>query len=85
MEETEDKKMREEEINFLKEELKRINDGITSYQYGGTKEATEAQVKLWELREIIKGKLYDELMKSHQTRENKNKKENGSVFHGGMK
>jgi len=59
--------MDNEELNFLNEELKRINAGIKTFQYGGNKEIVEAQVKLWDLREIIKGKIDDEIMKSNQT------------------
>jgi len=47
------KEMHEEELNFLKDELKRIDVGIKKIQYGGTAESVEAQIKLWELREII--------------------------------
>lgn len=56
-----------EEPNFLKGELKKIDGQIKVTQYGGSKDIVEAHIKLWELREIIKGKIDDELMKSHQT------------------
>ncbi|TFB08809.1 hypothetical protein E3V08_02415 [Candidatus Atribacteria bacterium MT.SAG.1] len=49
-----DEKLREEELNFLKEELKRINTKIKTANYAGDKiEMIEAQIKLWELREKI--------------------------------
>ena len=51
--------MDNEELNFLNEELKRINAGIKTFQYGGNKEIVEAQVKLWELKEKIEGKIND--------------------------
>jgi len=54
MEENIRKKMQEEELNFLKEELKRINAGIKTFQYGGNVSIVEAQIKLWELREKVK-------------------------------
>jgi len=62
--------MDNEELNFLKEELNRINGQIKKTVYGGSKDAVEAQIKLWELRDIIKGKI-DEFIKSHQAGENK--------------
>ena len=53
------KEMHEEELNFLKEELKKINAKIKESYYGGRKEDVEAQIKLWELREKIK-EIYDQ-------------------------
>jgi len=55
------------ELDFLRGELKKIEKEIKDTQYGGNKDSVEADIKLWELREIIKGKIDDELMKSHQT------------------
>jgi glutathionyl-hydroquinone reductase len=46
-------KMHEEELNFLKEELKRIDVEIKRMQYGGSVQLVEAQIKLWELREKV--------------------------------
>ena len=51
------KKMHEEELNFLKEELKRIDIEIKRIQYGGSVQIVEAQIKLWELREKIMKEL----------------------------
>jgi len=53
MEESINKKMHEEEFNFLKEELKRIDVEIKRIQYGGSLQIVEAQIKLWELREKV--------------------------------
>ena len=57
-----------EELNFLKGELKKIEDKIknANFAFDQIKEI-ESITKLWELREIIKGKINDELTKSHQT------------------
>jgi len=38
---------------FLKEELKKIDKQIKAITYGGTKDSIEADIKLWELREMI--------------------------------
>jgi hypothetical protein len=51
------KKIHEEELNFLKEELKRIDIEIKRIQYGGSVQIVEAQIKLWELREKIMKEL----------------------------
>jgi len=59
MEENISKKMHEEELNFLKEELKKIDNQIKVIIYGGNKDIVEAHTKLWELREKIK-ELYDQ-------------------------
>ncbi len=48
------KEMHKEEISFLKEELKKINNKIKEVEYGGRKDVVEAHIKLWELREKIK-------------------------------
>jgi len=54
MEENIKEKMKEEEINFLKEELKKIDTKIKAANYASDKiEMIEAQTKLWELREKI--------------------------------
>jgi len=53
MEEETRKKMHEEELNFLKEELKKVDARIKEIQYGGSKGVVEAQIELWELREKI--------------------------------
>jgi len=58
--------MDNEELNFLKEELNKINGNIKNIVYGGNKDVVEAQIKLWELRDIIKGKI-EEFIKSDQT------------------
>ncbi len=58
--------MHEGELNFLKEELKKIDNQIKNIIYGGNKDSVEAQIKLWELRYIIKGKI-EEFIKSDQT------------------
>lgn len=73
MEEIKDEEMYEKELNFLKGELKKIDDEIKTTAYGGNKDYVEAQTKLWELREKIKGKI-DEFIKSHQAGENKPKR-----------
>ena len=52
MEKTEDKKMHEEELNFLKEELKKIDSEIKMNKCTSTVDI-EKQLKLWELREKI--------------------------------
>lgn len=57
----------EGELDFLKEELKKIDNQIKVIVYGGNKDSVEAQTKLWELRETIKEKIDDELAKSQQT------------------
>jgi len=53
MEEEIRKKMHEEELNFLKEELQKVDARIKGIQYGGSKGVVEAQIELWELREKI--------------------------------
>jgi hypothetical protein len=45
------------ELNFLKGELEKINNQIKVTVYGGNKEIVEAQIKLWELKEKIEGKI----------------------------
>jgi len=60
-----------EELNFLKEELKKINTRIEEFGYGPGNLGTQA--KLWELKDKIEGKI-DEFIKSHQARENKPKR-----------
>lgn len=45
------------EIDFLKEELDRINQAIKDTTYGGNKDIIEAQIKLWELRDLIKTRI----------------------------
>ena len=67
-----------EELNFLKEELKKINAGIKTFQYGGNKEIVEAQVKLWELKEKIEGKIND-LTKPHQAAKYKHKRKGSAM------
>lgn len=67
-----------EELNFLKEELKRINAGIKTFQYGGNKEIVEAQVKLWELKEKIEGKIND-LTKPSQAVKHKPKRKGSAM------
>ena len=44
-----------EELNFLKGELKKINDQIKKLQY--SEEDMEFQTKLWEMKEKIEGKI----------------------------
>lgn len=44
-----------EELNFLKGELKKINDQIAKLQYGAG--VLEYQAKLWELKNKIEGKI----------------------------
>lgn len=53
MEESMGVKIFQEEFNFLKEELKKIDKQIKAITYGGTKDSVEADIKLWELREMI--------------------------------
>ena len=48
-----DENLRKEELNFLKEELKKIEARIKEVQYSGSKEVVEAQIRLLELREKI--------------------------------
>ena len=52
MEENIRKEMHKEELNFLKEELKRIEARIKKVQYSGSEEVVEGQTLL-ELRENI--------------------------------
>lgn len=52
MEKTEDKKMHEEELNFLKEELKKIDSEVKMNKCTSIVDI-EKQLKLWELREKI--------------------------------
>ena len=51
--------LHEEELNFLKEQLKKINVGIKTFQYGGSVSVVEAQTKLWELREKVMKEISD--------------------------
>ena len=44
-----------EELNFLRGELKKINDQIAELQYNAG--VLEYQVKLWELKNKIEGKI----------------------------
>ena len=44
-----------EELNFLKEELKKINVQIVKLQYGPS--VINSQAILWELRDKIKGEI----------------------------
>ncbi len=46
-----------EELNFLKEELKKINDKIKELKYGSS--VIEEQEKLWGLKENIEEKIND--------------------------
>jgi hypothetical protein len=55
MEKSEITKMREEEFNFLKEELKKMDAQIKEFGYkSGT---IQTQEKLWELREKVNNKI----------------------------
>lgn len=47
------KKVYQEELDFLKEELKKIDTSIKGMTYDDTLNIVEAQMKLWELREEI--------------------------------
>ncbi|MDD3818362.1 MAG: hypothetical protein RBT05_00600 [Bacteroidales bacterium] len=49
--------MDKSEIDFLENELARINQAISNVAYGGNKDIVEAQIKLWELRDFIKNHL----------------------------
>ena len=50
--------MGEEELNFLKEELKKIDTKIKTTNYSSDKrETVETQIRLWELRENIFAEL----------------------------
>lgn len=51
------KKLYQEELNFLKEELKKIDTSIKEMTYTDTMNIAEAQMKLWELREEIINKI----------------------------
>ncbi len=51
------KKIYQEELNFLKEELKKIDTSIKEMTYTDTINIAEAQMKLWELREEIINKI----------------------------
>ncbi len=54
-----------EELNFLRGELKKINDQIAELQYNAG--VLEYQVKLWELKNKIEGKIrYCESNKENQ-------------------
>jgi len=48
------KKVYQEELDFLKEELKKIDTSIKGMTYDDTLNIVEAQMKLWELREEIR-------------------------------
>ena len=45
------------EIDFLKKELDKVNQAIKGTAYGGSKDMVEAQIKLWELRDLIKTRI----------------------------
>ena len=45
------------EIDFLKKELDKVNQAIKGTTYGGPKDIVEAQIKLWELRDLIKTRI----------------------------
>jgi hypothetical protein len=49
--------MDNEELVFLREELNKINQQIKNITYGGSKDIVEAQIKLWELRDLIKVRI----------------------------
>ena len=51
------KKVYQEELDFLKEELKKIDTSIKGMTYDDTLNIVEAQMKLWELREEIINKI----------------------------
>ncbi|HAJ33314.1 MAG TPA: hypothetical protein DCK79_08055 [Candidatus Atribacteria bacterium] len=51
------KKIYQEELNFIKEELKKIDTSIKEITYTDTMNIVEAQMKLWELREEIINKI----------------------------
>jgi len=51
------KKVYQEELNSLKEELKKIDTSIKGMTYIDTINIVEAQTKLWELREEIINKI----------------------------
>ena len=44
-----------EELNFLRGELKKINDQIAKLQYNAG--VLDSQAKLWELKDKIEGKI----------------------------
>lgn len=56
-----------EELNFLKEELKKVNAQIEKLQYSSG--VIESQVTLWELRDKIKGEIR-ELMQTSEIERN---------------
>lgn len=45
------------EIDFLKEELDKVNKAIKATTYIDSKDIIEAQIKLWELRDLIKTRI----------------------------
>jgi len=47
------KKMNEKELNFLKAELKRTDDQIGHYSYGGREKTLDKVTELFKLRKII--------------------------------
>ena len=61
MEQSEIQKMKEEEFNFLKDELEKIDTQIKALKYD---KWPDKQGKLWELREKIKANL-DKFIKEH--------------------
>ena len=54
--------METEELNFLKGELKKINDQIEKLQYDSN--VLYHQTKLWELRDKIKGEISEPIRAS---------------------
>jgi len=61
MEQSEIQKMEEEEFNFLKDELEKIDAQIKALKYD---KWLDKQGKLWELREKVKANL-DKFIKEH--------------------
>jgi hypothetical protein len=47
--------MNNEELNFLKEELKKIEKNISDNVYSSS--YIDGQIKMWELRDKIKGEI----------------------------
>ena len=66
-----------EELNFLKDELKKTDAKIKALGYD---KWLDQKVKLWEIREIIKGMIDDELIKPHKTVKYKPKRRKGSFM-----
>ena len=76
MEENIRKEMHKEELNFLKEELKRIEARIKKVQYSGSEEVVEGQTLL-ELRENIMKEIdkFVDIFFHHYTRGHEEDKE----------